>query len=46
MKLSLPLPWAMADTSGLPLSNLDHSNWLATPSPPPCVPELEVMQYY
>jgi hypothetical protein len=35
-----------ADTSGLPLSTRDHSNRLATPSPPPCVSELEAMQYY
>ena len=32
-----------ADTAGLPL---DHSNRLATPSPPPPVSELEATQYY
>jgi len=35
-----------ADTPGLPLGNLDHSNWLATPSLPPRVSELEATQYY
>ena len=35
-----------ADTPCLPLGNLDHSNWLATPSLPPRVSELEATQYY
>ena len=35
-----------ADMSSLPLSDLDHSNQLTTPSPLPPVSELEAMQYY
>ena len=35
-----------ANMSSLPLSDLDHSNQLATPSPLPPVSKLEATQYY
>ena len=35
-----------ADMSGLPLSDLDHSNQLVTPAPLPPVSELEATRYY